>query len=98
METIKSPETDKLFEAILSLRDIDECYEFFTDVCTIKEMLEMSSRFTVARMLDEGEVYTEISRKTGASTATISRVNRCLHHGSDGYKKAIERITEDKKK
>jgi TrpR-related protein YerC/YecD len=95
METIKSPETDKLFEAILSLRNIDECYDFFTDICTIKEMTEMSSRFTVACMLTDGKVYTEIARETGTSTATISRVNRCLQHGCDGYKKAIERISED---
>lgn len=98
MEKFKSPEMDKLFEAILSLENIDECYEFFIDVCTIKELREMSSRFTVACMLAKGKIYTEISQETGASTATISRVNKCLQYGSDGYKKAIERITGEKVK
>ena len=93
MEKFKSPEMDRLFKAILTLENVEECYEFFTDVCTIKELREMSSRFTVACMLSQGKIYTEISQETGASTATISRVNKCLQYGSDGYKKAIERIT-----
>ena len=96
MEKIKSEDIDMLFSAILSLKNIDECYAFFTDVCTVKELKEMASRFTVACMLEEGKIYTEISQKTGASTATISRVNKCLMYGSDGYKKAIARINEEK--
>ncbi len=95
MEKIKSPEIDRLFKAILSLENTQECYEFFTDVCTIKELKEMSSRFTVACMLEQGRIYTDISQATGASTATISRVNKCLQYGSDGYKKTIERINKE---
>ena len=95
MEKIKTPEMDKLFRAILSLGSVEECYEFFTDVCTIKELKELTSRFTVACLLDQGKIYTEICKKTGASTATISRVNRCLQYGTDGYKKAIKRINSE---
>ena len=83
--------TNKFFEALLSLKTAEECEMFFDDICTIKELLDISQRYEVATMLDEGKVYTEIASKTGASTATISRVNRCLNYGSGGYKLAIER-------
>lgn len=83
--------TNKFFEALLSLKTIEECEMFFDDICTIKELVDISQRYEVAKMLDEGKVYTEIASKTGASTATISRVNRCLNYGSGGYKLAIER-------
>jgi len=84
--------TNKFFEALLSLKTIEECEMFFDDICTIKELLDISQRYEVAEMLSDGKVYTEIASKTGASTATISRVNRCLNYGSGGYKLAIERI------
>jgi len=84
--------TDKLFEAILLLKDIDECYKFFEDICTISEIKALAQRLEVARMLREKKTYTEISEKTGASTATISRVNRCLNYGADGYKMILDRL------
>lgn len=93
-EKLKGENTDLLFEAILSLQTIDECYAFFDDLCTISEIKAMTQRFHVARMLKKQKVYTEIVEKTGASTATISRVNRCLVYGNDGYKTALERIRD----
>jgi len=86
--------TDILFKAILSLQSVEECYEFFEDLCTVSEIKAMSQRFHVARMLMQKKVYTEIVEKTGASTATISRVNRCLLYGRDGYKKVLENFSE----
>ena len=86
--------TNQFFEALLSLKTIEECEMFFDDICTIKELVDISQRYEVAKMLDEGKVYTEIASKTGASTATISRVNRCLNYGSGGYKLAIERTAK----
>ena len=83
-------ETDELFEAILSLRSIDECYAFFEDVCTKKEICEISQRLKVAKMLRAGVNYTTICKETGASTATISRVSKALENGS-GYKLVLER-------
>ena len=94
MDKIKSEDIDMLFSAILSLKNVDECYAFFTDVCTVKELKEMASRFAVACMLEAGKIYTEISQKTGASTATISRVNKCLVYGSDGYRRMLDRLKE----
>lgn len=81
---------DTLFRAILKLESVEECYAFFEDVCTIKEMQDISQRFEVATLLHEGQSYLQISAKTGASTATIGRVNKCLHYGSGGYKKALD--------
>lgn len=95
---LKNENTDELFKAILTLHTIDECYAFFDDLCTVPEIKAMSQRFAVARMLDEGEIYTEIVEQTGASTATISRVNRALHYGSDGYMLTINRLREAEKK
>ncbi len=77
--------TDQLFTAILSLKDQEQCYKFFEDICTISEVKAMAQRLEVARMLDEGCIYEAIVEKTGASTATISRVKRCLVYGADGY-------------
>ena len=83
-----------LFEAILELQNIEDCRCFFDDLCSIKELKDLSSRFEVAVLLSKNKNYAEISEKTGASTATISRVNKCLNYGSDGYKTVIERLSE----
>lgn len=83
---------DSLFEAILLLKDKKECYKLFEDLCTIKEIQDMAQRFEVAKMLDENQVYSAITAKTGASTATVSRVNKCLMYGSGGYRMALDRI------
>ncbi|HHY24891.1 MAG TPA: hypothetical protein GX527_11815, partial [Clostridiaceae bacterium] len=82
---LKDPLIDKLFDAILLLRNVEECYRFFEDVCTIAEIKALAQRLEVARLLREKKTYNEISEITGASTATISRVNRCLNYGADGY-------------
>lgn len=95
---IKTPAVEKLFEAILSLENLDECFEFFEDICTINELLSLSQRFEVARMLREKRTYLEIAEKTGASTATISRVNRSLNYGNDGYEMVLRRIEPEKNK
>ena len=93
---LKSEEVDQLFQAILTLQSVDECYAFFEDVCTVNELLAFSQRFEVAKMLREGKTYLEITEKTKASTATISRVNRSLNFGNDGYDMAFARMkTED---
>ena len=97
MDKPRSPATDALFEAILSLETVDECYKFFEDACTIKEILDISQRYEVARLLSEKKNYQEISKETGASTATISRVAKCLSYGSDGYALVLERLKENKK-
>lgn len=89
---LKTPAVEQLFQAVLCLKDVDECYDFFEDVCTINELLSLSQRFEVARMLREHKTYLEIAEKTGASTATISRVNRSLNYGNDGYDKVFERL------
>ena len=91
---IKNPETDHLFQAILTLKNLDECYAFFKDVCTVNELQSIAQRFEVAAMLRQKNTYLEIAQKTGASTATISRVNRSLNFGSDGYEMVFERINE----
>jgi len=92
MPNLKNENTDALFRAILSLKDVDECYNFFTDLCSIKELLDMEQRFTVARMLSAGMTYNEIAEKCGASTTTIARINKCLLYGENGYKTVIGRI------
>ena len=84
--------TDELFKAILTLKNIDECYAFFDDLCTVPEIKAMAQRYAVAKMLNDGEIYSKIVDKTGASTATISRVNRALTYGSDGYVLTINRV------
>lgn len=83
---------DHLFDAILSLQNREECYSFLEDVCTVNELLSLAQRFEVASMLRERKTYMEIAEKTGASTATISRVNRSLNYGNDGYDMVLERI------
>lgn len=95
MTKLHNPITDKLFKAILNLENIDECYAFFEDICTIKEIGDLSQRMGVVLLLNEGKSYQEITKETGASTATISRVNRCLNYGSGGYKNALNRLAEE---
>ena len=89
---LKTEAVDHLFQAILTLKDINECYSFFEDVCTINEILSLSQRFEVAHMLREQKTYLDIAEKTGASTATISRVNRSLNYGNDGYDMVFARM------
>lgn len=89
---IHTEAVDHLFEAVLCLENKEECYTFFEDVCTINELLSLSQRFEVAKMLRERKTYLEISEKTGASTATISRVNRSLTYGNDGYVMVLKRL------
>lgn len=90
----RDPAKDYLFQAILTLETLDDCYNFFDDLCTIKELEEMAKRMCGAKMLDENKVYTEITEKTRLSTATISRINRCLKYGSDGYTEILRRLSE----
>ena len=94
---IRTGAVDYLFSAILSLKDKEECYTFFEDICTINELLSLSQRFEVAKMLREKRTYLEIAEKTGASTATISRVNRSLNYGNDGYDMVFDRIEKEEK-
>ena len=91
---IKDESVDFLFEAILSLKTVDECYNFFEDLCTVPEIKAMSQRLLVAHMLSTKRVYSDIVAETGASTATISRVNRSLNYGSDGYDMVFARLSE----
>lgn len=91
---LQNDNMDFLFKAILSLENEEECYDFFEDLCTIQELKTISQRLVVAKMLSEKCVYTDIVNQTGASTATISRVNRSLQYGCDGYDKIFERIKE----
>lgn len=91
---IRTEAVDNLFDAILCLKDREECYTFFEDICTINELLSLSQRFEVAQMLREQKTYLEIAEKTGASTATISRVNRSLNYGNDGYDLVFGRLRE----
>ena len=93
-KNLKSEAVDHLFEAIMTLKDLDEYYAFFEDVCTINELLSLSQRFEVAKMLTDKRTYLDISEKTGASTATISRVNRSLNYGNDGYEMVFARMKE----
>lgn len=92
---IKTEAVDFMFEAILSLENREECYAFFEDLCTVNELLSLSQRFEVAAMLRDHKTYLEIAEKTGASTATISRVNRSLNYGNDGYELAFQRMKKD---
>ena len=94
IKNIRRTEVDHLFEAILTLKDKEECYTFFEDVCTINESLSISHGYEVAKLLREGQTYLDISNATGASTATISRVNRSLNYGNDGYDLVLERVNE----
>ena len=89
---IRTDAVDYLFDAILSLKDKEECYTFFEDICTVNELLSLSQRFEVASMLRNHKTYLEIADKTGASTATISRGNRSLNYGNDGYEMVVTRM------
>ena len=92
MSKLRNPDTDQLFEGILKLRSVEECYRFFTDICTIKELQAMTQRLQVAKQLYEGRNYNEVYRDTGVSSATISRVNKCLNYGDGGYKTVLDRL------
>ncbi|MGN0369422.1 MAG: YerC/YecD family TrpR-related protein [Butyrivibrio sp.] len=95
-KNIHTEAVDHLFDAVLSLESKEECYAFFEDVCTVNELISMSQRYEVAKMLREGKTYLDIAEKTGASTATISRVNRSLNYGNDGYDMVFARLYGDK--
>lgn len=94
---IQDEHTDRLFDAILLLKNREECYKFFEDISTISEIKALAQRLEVAKMLRNKKTYTEISEQTGASTATISRVNRCLVYGADGYNLVLDRLEEKDK-
>lgn len=89
---LDKPSSDTLYHAIASIRDEEECRKFLQDLCTVSELKAMEQRMEVAMLLDEGLIYSEILERTGASSATISRVNRCLHYGADGYRTIIPRL------
>ncbi|MBR0351978.1 MAG: TrpR-like protein [Oscillospiraceae bacterium] len=88
----KKPRSEEMYKAILSLETVDECMQFFDDLCTVSEILAMEQRYHVASCLDDGMIYTDILAETGASSATISRVNRSLQYGSGGYETVFSRI------
>ncbi|UOF92238.1 YerC/YecD family TrpR-related protein [Fodinisporobacter ferrooxydans] len=96
LDKLRDSTIDQLFEAILTLKSVEECYQFFDDLCTVNEIQSLAQRLEVARMLGKGFTYNQIESETGASTATISRVKRCLNYGTDGYKMVLERLTETK--
>lgn len=91
---LQNQETDDLFQAILSLTDEEDCYRFFEDICTIKELQAIAQRLQVAKLLREKRTYNEIEEQTKASTATISRINKCLIYGADGYQRILKRMEE----
>ena len=91
---LKEPLTDQLCRAFLHLKNEEECYQFFEDMCTIKELQAMAQRWQVARQLDSGETYQDIAHKFNASSATISRVNRCLEYGAGGYRLILDRLKQ----
>ncbi len=94
MSKQKKEAIDKLFTAILSLENIEECYSFFEDACTIQELEAIAQRLEVATLLSRGKSYAEVNRLTGASTATICRVGKCINYGSGGYKTVIDRMAQ----
>ena len=94
MTSIRSKSIDRLFEVIMNLETVEDCYDFFEDVCTIKELTDMAQRLDAAFLLDEGANYQTISQEIGISTATISRVSKCLKYG-DGYRRAIDKTKEN---
>ncbi|MFC2949506.1 YerC/YecD family TrpR-related protein [Virgibacillus sediminis] len=98
IDKLRGEQLDQLFDAILSLKDREECYRFFDDIATMSEIHSISQRLQVAKMLTEGSTYNAIEKKTNASTATISRVRRCINYGSDGYKMVLDRLMEDQQK
>ncbi len=96
-KTLMDDNVKLLFDAILTLETEEDCLAFFEDLCTVKELTEMSRRLRAAQLLDSNTIYTDIAEQTGLSTATISRVNRCLKYGSDGYTRVLARLAEQKK-
>jgi len=94
MDIMHQENIDRLFQAILSLKTPEECYEFFEDACTIKEIQEIAQRFEVATQLWQGKSYSEVNQSTGASTATICRVKKCLMYGNSGYRLILDRMAE----
>lgn len=95
---LKDELNDQLCQAVLLLNNTEECYQFFEDICTVSEIKAFSQRLEVARMLQDGHTYDDIVARTGASTATISRVKRCLNYGADGYKTILDRLNAQNKK
>lgn len=98
IDKLRGHALDQLFESILSLKTIEECYSFFDDLATVNEIQSLAQRLEVARMLRDGNTYQKIESETGASTATISRVKRCLNYGNDAYEMVLERISKNKEK
>ena len=94
MRKYQKESMDNLFKAILSLENLEECYSFFEDACTIQELESIAQRFEVAKLLSQGKSYVDINKLTGASTATICRVSKCVNYGGGGYKTAIDRLGE----
>ncbi len=90
----KSSDVDELFDAILTLNDREDCYRFFEDICTINEIHAIAQRLQVAKLLTQKKTYSEIEKETNASTATISRINKCIVYGADGYRRVLERLEE----
>ncbi|TCP24110.1 Trp operon repressor family [Scopulibacillus darangshiensis] len=97
IDKLRGKALDQLFDSILSLKDKEECYQFFDDLCTMGEIQSLAQRLEVARMLMEGQTYHRIEEETGASTATISRVKRCINYGNDGYQMTLDRVKDEKK-
>lgn len=97
MQNFRNKSTDRLLNTIMNMDSLNDCYEFFEDLCTIKELQDMAQRFETAIRLHEGQSYSTIAKEVGISTATISRVNRCLNYGDGGYKKAINKLKEENK-
>ena len=85
---------DELFQAVLTLKDVEDCYRFFEDICTVNEIYAIAQRLQVAKLLSQKKTYNEIEKITGASTATISRIKKCLVYGADGYKRVLDRLAE----
>lgn len=92
---LRGEQLDQLFEAILSLETVEECYQFFDDLATMNEISALAQRFHVAKLLVEGNTYSQIEEQTKASTATISRVRRCIDYGSGGYQLVLKRLLQD---
>ena len=94
MTKLHTDQIEKLFRAVCSLESIDECFDFFEDLCTVKEIQDMSQRFETAILLREGKSYSEVAAEVGVSSATICRVNKCLNYGTGGYEKIIKKLEE----
>jgi len=96
MQKLQSPSVDRLFDTILKLSSREECYRFFEDICTVKELMDLAQRLDVAILLDQGVNYQTISQQMNVSTATISRVSKCLNYGSGGYRDALKKMGENR--